>query len=115
MTQHYSDPARESDDHALPNLEVFQMTAEEVATSGQYEDEIFELCKRHEFRLAGFNGRVRERALETLIEEQGITGGWFYWYCFPGCLPDSEAMGPYASRQEALKAARLDRDVAMEP
>jgi hypothetical protein len=109
MSQHYSDPSRESDPHALPDLEVFQMTAEEVVTSGQYEDEIFELCKRHEFRFAGFNSRDRQRALDALIEEQGINGGWFYWYCFPGCLPDSEAIGPFATRQEALEHSAIDQ------
>jgi hypothetical protein len=43
--------------------------------------------------------------LETMVDEQGIEGGWFYWYCFPGCLPDSEAFGPYKSYAEALAAA----------
>ena len=32
--------------------------------------------------------------------------GWYYWWCFPGCLPDSETYGPYDSEQEALDAAR---------
>ena len=41
-----------------------------------------------------------------MIDEEGITGGWFYWYCFPGCMPDSEATGPFATRAEALKDAQ---------
>ena len=32
--------------------------------------------------------------------------GWYFWYCFPGCLPDSDPMGPYASEQLAVEAAR---------
>jgi hypothetical protein len=31
--------------------------------------------------------------------------GWFYWCCSPGCLPESEASGPYDSYGEALTAA----------
>jgi hypothetical protein len=40
MTQGYSDPEREDDPYALPDIEVFRLAI----------------------------------------------GGWFYWYCLPGCL-----------------------------
>ena len=106
MSQHYSNPDRESDPHALPDLEVFQLTAHEVAERD--EDLIHEYMKRREFRLAGMNSRDRERMLAAICEEQAITGGWFYWYCFPGCMPDSDAVGPYATRDEAVKAAQDD-------
>jgi len=33
MTQVYSDPSRASDPHALPDVEVFELTAHEVAAS----------------------------------------------------------------------------------
>ncbi len=104
MTQHYSDPSRESDPYALPNVEVFELTAAEVAAT--QEDLIYEYMKRHEFRLACMNSRVREAMLNAMVEEEGITGGWFYWFCFPGCMPDSEAIGPYDTRQEAVEAAQ---------
>ena len=32
------------------------------------------------------------------------TKGWFWWICFPGCLPESEPHGPYASEQDAIEA-----------
>lgn len=32
--------------------------------------------------------------------------GWFWWPCFPGCLPDGEAYGPFASEAEALADAQ---------
>ena len=105
-TQAYSDPNRELDTHALPDLEVFELTARECAERD--EDLVHEYMKRHEFRLAGFNSRDREKMFDAMIEAEGITGGWFYWYCFPGCMPDSEAMGPYASREEALRGAQDD-------
>lgn len=106
MSQHYSNPDRESDPHALPDLEVFQLTAHEVAERD--EELIYEYLSRNEFRFAGMNSRDRERMLDAMCEEEGIKGGWFYWYCFPGCMPDSEAIGPYATRDEALKAAQDD-------
>lgn len=103
--QAYSNPEREDDEHALPDLEIFQLTTREVA---ERDDLIYEYMQRHEFRLAGMNSRDRERMFDAMIKENDIQGGWFYWYCFPGCLPDSEAIGPYATHDEALKAAQDD-------
>ena len=71
--QAYSDPKRERDPYALPDLEVFH--------SSDYPP---------------------EDGAEPLED------GWYYWYCFPGCLPDSEPNGPYKSEREALRAARRE-------
>jgi hypothetical protein len=27
--------------------------------------------------------------------------GWYWWACFPGCLPDSEFFGPFATSRQA--------------
>jgi hypothetical protein len=32
--------------------------------------------------------------------------GWYYWFCFPGCLPDSDPIGPFATSDAALADAR---------
>jgi len=32
--------------------------------------------------------------------------GWWYWWCAPGCLPDSEDMGPFNSEAEAVEDTR---------
>jgi hypothetical protein len=63
MSQHYSDPNRADDPHALPNIEIWHDVTE--------------------------NG-----------------SGWFYCFCFPGCLPDSEPCGPFKTEKAALKDAR---------
>ena len=78
MTQAYSDPSRESDPHALPDLEVFYMGEKDMEpdTVWQWGD-----------------GSFREP-------------GWYWWSCFPGCLPDSDPEGPFSSEAEALDAAR---------
>ena len=104
MSQHYSNPDREDDDFALPDIEVFQLTAREVAEMD--EEMVLDYLSRHEFRLANFNSRDRERMFDAMIEEEGIQGGWFWWSCFPGCLPDSSPMGPFASHADALKDAQ---------
>src|SRR4051812_41610084 len=80
MSQAYSNPDRESDPHALPDLELFELNAHEVAERD--EDLIHEYMSRHEFRLAGFNSRTRDAMFDAIVEQEGIKGGWFYWYCF---------------------------------
>lgn len=40
-------------------------------------------------------------------EAPPIAEGWYYWFCFPGCLPDSSAFGPFASEDEAYADAEL--------
>jgi hypothetical protein len=32
--------------------------------------------------------------------------GWYWWACFPGCLPDGEAFGPYETEAEAQESAQ---------
>ena len=43
------------------------------------------------------------------FEDEKPEPGYFYWYCFPGCLPDSGPIGPFASEDEALADAQ-DQD-----
>jgi hypothetical protein len=104
MAQEYSNPKRANDTYSLPDLEVFELTAREVAE--REEDLIIEYSRMFEFRIAGMNSQVRDKMFDRIIEDSGITGAWFYWYCFPGCLPDSEPFGPFKSYNEALADAR---------
>ena len=75
MTQYYSDPAREHDAYALPDLEVF------------WADDI-----------------------QRYDEPEFLPAGWYYWFCFRGCLPEGEANGPFTSEAEALADARSWND-----
>lgn len=102
--QAYSDIEREDDPHALPDIEVFQLTSNEAAELD--ENMIYEYSRKHEFRLAGMNSRTREAMLDAIVANEGITGGWFWWTCMPGCLPDSAPMGPFKTHDEALADAR---------
>ena len=34
-----------------------------------------------------------------------LTPGWYWWSCFPGCMPDSGRNGPFASSRQALEDA----------
>ena len=64
MSQYYSDPAREDDPHALPDIDVWYMQE-------NYEER-----------------------------------GFYYAFGFPGCVHDSEPVGPFTTEQKALDDAR---------
>lgn len=70
--QTYSDPTRESDPYALPDVEVFYLE------TGEMRDEF----------------------------DEPLEAGWYWWTCFPGCLPDSDPSGPYETESDAIEAAR---------
>ena len=78
--QVYSDPDREADSYALPDVEVF------------YIDEA--------------------TAPDFGIDDNGdlLKTGWYYWFCFPGCLPDSEPYGPFDNSNAAELAAQEDNN-----
>ena len=104
--QAYSNPERESNPHSLPDVEIFQLTAEEVVE--QDEDLMWEAHKR--FPLVSMNSRDRQKAIDWAVEESGAEGGFFWWTCMPGCMPDSEPNGPFKTYKEALKDAQSYND-----
>jgi hypothetical protein len=38
--------------------------------------------------------------------ESDFPEGWYYWFCFPGCMPDSDPIGPFTTEAEALADAQ---------
>jgi hypothetical protein len=79
--QAYSDPTRERDPHALPDVEVFRVSQMET----------------------NYNLANADHADEHTITDPG----WYWWACFPGCLPDGPAIGPYETEREALRDAQI--------
>jgi len=79
--QVYSDPSRENDPHALPDLEVFYKTARSCELERHMDHSLEDPCP--------YNGE-----------------GWYWWSCLPGCLPDSDPVGPFGSAEQALGDAR---------
>ena len=33
--------------------------------------------------------------------------GFYWWACFPGCMPDGDPVGPFSSEDEAVKDAQM--------
>ena len=77
MTQAYFNPERAQDAHALPDCEVFYRTETANEADGWRDDD----------------GDV-------------LAAGWYWWPCFPGCMPDGDPVGPFESEDAALEDAR---------
>lgn len=88
MSQHYSDPDREHEPYALPDVETFYMS-------------------ESDFIDADVDSWIYDLMLDRNTNPADAKG-WYYWYCFPGCLPESDPRGPYDTEQEALDACRED-------
>ena len=43
-------------------------------------------------------------------EDQAYEAGWYWWSCQPGCLPDSEPVGPFETAKEAEADAQAEAD-----
>lgn len=35
-----------------------------------------------------------------------LESGWYWWACQPGCIPDSDPIGPFGSEAEAIADAQ---------
>jgi hypothetical protein len=55
--------------------------------------------------LAAKLGITRQRA-KLSDGDVGLQRGWYWWACHPGCMPDSDPDGPYATEREAIQAGQ---------
>lgn len=39
---------------------------------------------------------------------EAFAPGWYFCSCFPGCLPDSDPIGPFETEEEAVSYLRGD-------
>lgn len=93
--QAYSDPKRADDPNSLPDVEVWQEKRREFYCS--HCGASFEMPVSFEYQTCFDCGHE--------LKPGGIgKPAWWFWWCFPGCLPDSDIFGPY----ETLEAARAD-------
>ena len=49
---------------------------------------------------------------DSATGETGYTPGFYWWYCQPGCLPDSEPFGPFDTQELAEEAAAQDSEAS---
>jgi len=80
-----------------------------------YECQLADKLRRAAFMLllprSNYGSFVNEEgeeygSFEVFYEDQ-VGKGWYWWACWPGCLPDGEAIGPFETEEEAVQDARL--------
>jgi len=77
------------------NTEFFQLSASDFLTAGEGDWRAERLADG----LADPDDQSeRERAADELA-------GFYWWTCSPGCLPDSDASGPFVTETEAVEDA----------
>jgi hypothetical protein len=114
--QAHSDPRRESDPHALPDVEVWYSDAREShvyecgCCSGLHPTGFTGDCRDDANRYAGTEDYATRHGMQerdVVVTDCPETG--YYWQsCFPGCLPDGEPNGPFETDAEALADAQAD-------
>lgn len=77
------------------HAEIFYMTAREFETaheSGTWMEDYM-------------NARDTDWTDAAMIRDDAAKlEGWYVWCCLPGCMPDSDALGPYKTEREAAIA-----------
>lgn len=93
--QAYSDPSREFDPYSLPDIEVFYVSYQEFlqADPGTWM----------------YNYMYEDGGLSN-VQRASDLKGWYWWCCFPGCLPDGDPVGPFCTEDAALTDAREERE-----
>ena len=92
---------RDEDGNEYGSFEVFHMDENDLV------DVNHAIYEEVAMSLNGFNGvNYTDEEVEEIASEDYLPPGWYWWACFPGCLPDGDYMGPFASYEEALEDAR---------
>ena len=105
--QFYTDPPRESDKWSLPDAEVFYVDVEDL----------FDLWPDSVHSDAVSDALMEDGIEETPDPDNPVhrdtvkhLAGWYWWSCFPGCLPDGDPIGPFSTEEEAIADARSYND-----
>jgi hypothetical protein len=103
MSYIHSDPSRENDVNATPDVEIFP-TNVAICTNQHCE-------ARSEYDKDDWGNRTKGlKPCPICGHDRKRTGerSWFYAFGFPGCIWDSVPIGPFDSFDEAVADARAE-------
>jgi hypothetical protein len=86
-----SDDTRENEPQALPNVDVFAVSQLEI-----------------NYNIANLDhaGKHDHQAWPCWPCCTIVQAGWYWWSCFPGCMPDGEPFGPFVTEADAIADAK---------
>lgn len=101
------------------NTEIFHLSASDFLSAGEGDwraERLAETCPDYEKETARAAAlaemgeyadaeHVRAEAEKDMEAEAEKLAGFYWWTCCPGCLPDSEASGPFDTEEEANEDA----------
>lgn len=105
--------------HTPKNTEIFHLSASDFLTAGEGDwraERLTDACPDYEKETArsaalaeagefADSEIVRSEAEKDREAEAESLAGFYWWTCCPGCLPDSEASGPFETAEEANEDA----------
>lgn len=86
------------------NTEIFKLSASDFLTAGEGDWRAERLMGEVTTPAPGDGEDTTEYDEEREAEAESLAG-FFHWTCCPGCMPDSEASGPFATWDEANEDA----------
>jgi hypothetical protein len=89
MTYHTFQPA---DAEPFGSFETFHMTTHDVMREWCADD-------------GGYCVPCELYSDVATVNAPAELAGWYWWACFPGCLPDGEPAGPFETEEAAIEAA----------
>ena len=83
--------------HSLANLEIFYLEARDFleASADDWRSDLLRA------RIEENNYETAEEIEEDRQQEAKDLAGWYWWTCCPGCMPDSDAFGPFKTAAAA--------------
>lgn len=86
------------------NTQVFELTAQDFLTASKDSWQFERLMAD-----AGIDADLPEdERAEALEDAANELAGFYWWTCCAGCLPDSDAFGPFSDEQEAWEDAEAE-------
>lgn len=90
------DEIEEEGEEGLENLEIFHKNSNDFSI----DDKETWMGERLRENLGDGPDEAEIKA------EAEKLAGYYFWWCVPGCMPDSDAFGPYPTAEAAMQAAR---------
>lgn len=83
----------------LKNVEIFHVSADDFlkADARSWQADLLAAAVKD-----ALTGDQDQSEVEAATKEEAVElSGYYWWTCSPGCLPDSEAFGPFETAEEA--------------
>ena len=86
------------------NIEIFHLSASDFLSADEGDWRAERLAEEMSSEPPEDAADSAEYEEERHLEAESLAG-WYWWSCCAGCLPDSDASGPFETEEEAIEDA----------